>query len=75
MPLGKWSLSHFMDFGPGWKDFDGFKVCQDFAKYAELRETVIDLLLGRDTNKRRTDLSFTSCCIFWLSPAFSLGLR
>jgi hypothetical protein len=58
MPMGNWSMSRFVDSSPGWEDFDGPKVCPDFASCAELRETAIDLLLGRDTTKRRTDPVF-----------------
>ena len=51
--VGKWSLTRCENLTPGWEEFDGLKVCQEFASLTELRESAIDLLLGRDTFARR----------------------
>ena len=53
LPQGKWSLSRYENLTPVWEKFDGLKICQEFASYTELRESAIDLLLGRDTNTQR----------------------
>ena len=31
LPMGTWSLTSYDNLTPGWEEFDGLKVCQEFA--------------------------------------------
>ena len=66
LPMCKWSLTRYDNLTPGLEEFDGLKVCQEFASITELREWALDLLLGRSTNTRHAHPVF--CELLYLPP-------